>query len=183
MLTGGNVVEMAQSAAIASGWCTLGRVRAYIGTLEVHGRIRRKRIHGIAQTCFVADDSFPLYEGLRALFRAENSRELLGAAKLIPLPKPHCRAREALAATVADTVAAETSIGNVRYSVADMARYLDVLRDIFNKQEWITLAQFRDAAGINREQAKNLLEHFDTQKYTLRTGLARRALHKLFIGR
>ena len=45
-----------------------------------------------------------------------------------------------------------------------------LLVDIFQKQETMTLAEFRDKLGSGRKLIQALLELFDSQKYTRRTG-------------
>ena len=48
-----------------------------------------------------------------------------------------------------------------------------LLVDIFQQQETITLAEFRDKLGSGRKLIQALLEYFDSQKYTRRTGESR----------
>ena len=48
-----------------------------------------------------------------------------------------------------------------------------LLIDIFQQQETMTLAEFRDKLGSGRKLTQALLEFFDSQKYTRRTGETR----------
>ena len=49
-------------------------------------------------------------------------------------------------------------------------RCLEVLREYFQEHDTITLAQYRDLLQGSRRHAQAILEHFDSCKYTRRTG-------------
>ncbi|MFA6076256.1 MAG: selenocysteine-specific translation elongation factor [Negativicutes bacterium] len=155
-----------------------GAVRGYLGTLEITGRIKRIRKFGRERWLFISNRQFPVDEDASILFRALNSRAIIGAAKIAAASDYSiCPADIAVAGKKIPT---DISIGNVRYSFEQVEKYTELLRKHFALQPTITLAQFRDIAQLNREQAKNILEHFDTQKLTLRAGDNRGALEKLY---
>ena len=155
-----------------------GAVRGYLGTMELTGRIKRVRNLGEEQWLFICKGQFPIEEGASILFRELNSRTIAGVAAIVP--PFHHRARSAAAVITNKKMPTEISVGNVRYCPEQVEKYISILRTHFARYPTITLAQFRDSAELNREQAKQILEHFDTQKLMIRSGNDRCALKKLF---
>ena len=157
---------------------TPGYVRAYFGTVELQGRIKRLKTKESVKWHWVSVGEFPVMADERIIFRAINTRQILGVSKMIlPVVTDKRKTKELSAAKEKPT---ELSIGDVLYSYQQLEEYLTILRKHFVDQPMITLAQFRDAVKLNREQAKNILEYFDTQKLTLRADNSRVALEKLF---
>ena len=60
---------------------------------------------------------------------------------------------------------------NLHYHPEALSRVRDLIIDIGNRNGGaITLAQLRDALGTSRKFAQALLEHFDSEKLTIRRG-------------
>lgn len=155
-----------------------GAVRGYLGTMELAGRIKRERNFGKERWIFIGKRLFPVLTGEKMLFRAQNSRRIVGVSKIAV--QAEYVDSPVTAEIVEKKVPADISVGNVSYNKEQIDKYIVILREYFLTHSEITLAQFRDLAQLNREQAKNILEHFDTQKLTLRAGNIRIALEKIF---
>ncbi len=63
----------------------------------------------------------------------------------------------------------------------DYERMLSLLRDFFNKQDTMTVGEFRDLLGTTRKYALPFLEHLDSNRITMRVGDVRKA-HPSFKG-
>jgi len=64
----------------------------------------------------------------------------------------------------------------------DYERMLSLLRDFFNKQDTMTVGEFRDLLGTTRKYALPFLEHLDSNRITMRVGDVRKA-HPSFKGK